>query len=148
MITVPWWFTIINDATDDFRRGAYKDYGIERNALKIQREANKYRFKDTTVTLFGSEVRATKILSNDEIPEELRLESGEIKTWFRCEREHIAKALFKEAGYVVARHWAEMNDVELDVKPCEGADHQCHMDCSWFGKCEQWLEGSVADYGF
>lgn len=144
MITVPWWFTIVNNATDDFRRGAYKDYGIERNVLKIQREANKYRFKDTTVTLFGSEVRATKILSNDEIPEELRLEAGEIETWFRYEREHIAKALFKEAGYAVARHWAEMNNVELNVKPCEGADHQCHMDCSWFGKCE----GSVADYGF
>lgn len=148
MITVPWWFTIVNDATDDFRRGAYKDYGIERNALKIQREANKYRFKDTTVTLFGSEVRATKILSNDEIPEELRLEAGEIETWHRCEREHIAKVLFKEAGYVIARRWAENNNVKLDVKPCEGANHQCHMDCSLFGKCEQWIEGSVADYGF
>lgn len=136
MITVPWWFTIMNDATDDFRRGAYKDYGIERNALKIQREANKYRFKDTTVTLFGSEVRATKILSNDEIPEELRLEAGEIETWFRCERMHIAKALFKDAGYEVARHWAEMNGVSLeDVRPCEGADNQCHMDCPLLGRC-------------
>lgn len=148
MITVPWWFTIVNDATDDFRQSAYKDYGIERNALKIQREANKHRFKDTTVTLFGSEVRATKILSNDEIPEELRLEAGEIETWFRCEREHIVKALFKEAGYVIARRWAEDNNVKLDVKPCEGAGHQCHMDCSLFGKCEQWIEGLVADYGF
>lgn len=34
MITVPWWFTIINDATDDFRRGAYKDYGIKRNTTR------------------------------------------------------------------------------------------------------------------
>lgn len=137
MITVPWWFTIVNDATDDFRRGAYKDYGIERNVLKIQREANKYKFKDTTVTLFGSEVRATKILNDDEIPEELRLKAGEIETWFRCEREHIAKALFKEAGYEVARHWADMNSVELDVKPCEGAGGQCHMDCKFINECDK-----------
>lgn len=134
---VPWWFTIVNDAIDDFRQGAYKDYGIERNVLKIQREANKYRFKDTTVTLLGSEVRATKVLSNDDIPEELRLKSGEIETWHRCEREHIAKALFKEAGYAVAQHWAENNNVKLDVKPCEGADHQCHMDCKLINGCDK-----------
>lgn len=133
MITVPWWFTIMNNAINDFRRGAYKDYGIERNVLKIQQEANKYRFKDTIVTRFGSEVRATKILS---IPEELRLKSEEIEAWNRYESMHIAKALFKEAGYEVAQHWAEMNGVSLeDVRPCEGADNQCHMDCPLLGRC-------------
>ena len=133
MITVPWWFTIMNNATDDFRQGAYKDYGIERNVLKIQREANKYRFKNTTITLVDKEVPAIQVMN---IPEELRLKPEEIEAWNRYERMHIAKALFKEAGYEVARHWAEMNGVSLeDVRPCEGADNQCHMDCSLLGRC-------------
>lgn len=136
MITVPWWFVIINDATNDFRRSAYKDYGIERNVLKIQQEANKYRFKDTTVTLFDKEIPTIKVMSEDDIPKELRLKPEEIETWNRYERMHIAKALFKEAGYEVAQHWAEMNGVSLeDVRPCEGADNQCHMDCPLLGRC-------------
>lgn len=144
MIKAPWWFWNVIEATDDFRGGAYKDYGIKRNAVKIQREAMPYLFQDTTITLMGSEVRATKSLGEDAVPEELRLEAGELETWHRCEREHIAKVLFKKAGYTIARDWAEKNNVKLDVKPCEGMGGQCHMDCSLFGKCEK----LVADYGF
>lgn len=47
----------------------------------------------------------------------------------------ISRKLFEVYGYTIMKRYSEKYNVEISVKPCEGADGQCNMECDYFGTC-------------
>lgn len=64
----------------------------------------------------------------------------EYSLWNKEKSYYIAKQVLLEHGWVELKKFAKKQQIEeiLDnLLPCNTKSGQCHMDCKYFGKCEE-----------
>ena len=65
---------------------------------------------------------------------------AECEHWKRKRNHYVAEQVLLKHGWKELQKFAKSRHVEEVLKnllPCEAESGQCHMDCKFFGKCEE-----------
>lgn len=84
--------------------------------------------------------RKHKVLASMELDWSDYPTEAECEYWKREQNHYVAEQVLLKHGWVALQKFAESRHVEEVLKillPCEAESGQCHMDCKFFGKCEE-----------